>query len=112
LNRFIEKHKETRRRNVSLSTPVIIPLGGRMRLIQQDSAFVSLADVYANYCSMLEVQDPFAPLEFVRQQLSTLNTDENKLQLYTDINGQIPENMLTKVNLSREFKVFLLLLVY
>ena len=112
LNRFIEKHKETRRRNVTLNTPIIIPLGGRMRLIQQENTYVSLADVYANYCNMLDVNDPFAPLEFVRQQLTTLNNPEMQQQLYSDIIKQIPDNMLTKVNFINMYSMYANMLLF
>jgi hypothetical protein len=41
-----------------------------MRLIQSDTDFVCLAEVYAHHCSLLGL-DPYGPLDFYRQQAPT-----------------------------------------
>jgi transformation/transcription domain-associated protein len=46
LNGVLEKRKETRRRNLSLHLPWIVPLAPTVRLIQDDPSYVSLQDIH------------------------------------------------------------------
>lgn len=50
LNGVLEKRKESRRRNATFHLPTIVPLSPTVRLMQNDSSYVSLQGILTQYC--------------------------------------------------------------
>ena len=46
----LQKRKESRRRNLSFHLPVAIPLAPQLRLVENDSSYVSFQDIFDKYC--------------------------------------------------------------
>lgn len=47
---MLERRKESRKRNLSFHLPLIIPLAPQIRIIQDDSSYCSLQDIYEDHC--------------------------------------------------------------
>ncbi|KAI4255023.1 MAG: hypothetical protein LQ352_002768 [Teloschistes flavicans] len=49
-NGTLAKRKESRRRNLNFYLPLVIPLAPSLRLVQDDSSYISLQGVYEDHC--------------------------------------------------------------
>ncbi|KAL8711708.1 MAG: hypothetical protein Q9220_003879 [cf. Caloplaca sp. 1 TL-2023] len=49
-NGTLSKRKESRRRNLNFHLPLMIPLAPPLRLVQDDSSYISLQGVYEDHC--------------------------------------------------------------
>lgn len=49
-NGTLSKRKESRRRNLNFFLPLVIPLAPPLRLVQDDSSYISLQGVYEDHC--------------------------------------------------------------
>ena len=50
-NSVLRKRKEARRRNLQFHLPTVVALAPQLRLVQSDSSYVSLQDVYDDFCA-------------------------------------------------------------
>ncbi|KAI8806472.1 hypothetical protein BJ742DRAFT_680099, partial [Cladochytrium replicatum] len=50
LNTVLDRKKESRRRNLFFHLPVIVPLAPNVRLIQDDPSYVTLQEMYEDFC--------------------------------------------------------------
>lgn len=50
MNSVLKRRKEARRRNLQFHVPTAIALAPQLRLVQNDSSYVSLQDVFDDYC--------------------------------------------------------------
>jgi len=46
----LRKRKESRRRNLQFHIPTAIPLAPQLRLVQNDSSYISLQDIFDDFC--------------------------------------------------------------
>ena len=60
-NKFFEMHSNSRRRQLKLHVPVVIPITPRVRLARDYTSFRSLGDIY-NYGCQLKGMDPNTPI--------------------------------------------------
>ena len=49
-NGTLSKRKESRRRNLNFHLPLMIPLAPSLRLVQDDSSYISLQGIYEDHC--------------------------------------------------------------
>ena len=49
-NGVLSKRKESRRRNLTFHLPIMVPLAPSIRLVQEDSEYISLQGVYEDFC--------------------------------------------------------------
>ena len=58
--RTLQRKKESHKRNLYFHLPVAVPCGPSMRLMQNDSSYVTLADIYEQYCESTGIlrEDP------------------------------------------------------
>ena len=49
-NGTLNKRKESRRRNLNFNLPLVVPLAPAIRLVQDDSSYISLQGVYEDHC--------------------------------------------------------------
>ncbi|KAI7550896.1 hypothetical protein KC317_g14141 [Hortaea werneckii] len=54
-NGTLSKKKESRRRNLQFHLPVMVPLSPQIRMIQDDSSYITLQGVYEDYCRRNEI---------------------------------------------------------
>lgn len=51
MDSVLRKRKESRRRNLQFHLPTAIALAPQLRLVQNDSSYVSLQDIFDEFCS-------------------------------------------------------------
>ncbi|KAL9103081.1 MAG: hypothetical protein Q9163_001848 [Psora crenata] len=78
-NRVLSKRKESRRRNLNFTLPLMQPLAPSVRLIQDDVSYISLQGIYEDHCrrNSMNRDDPILfTLEKLRTgMLQNQNTD-------------------------------------
>ena len=59
--RILSRKKESHKRNLHFHVPVAVPCHPSMRLLQNDSSYITFGDVYEQFCleSGLVREDPF-----------------------------------------------------
>lgn len=50
LNSVLKRRKEARKRNIQFHAPSAVALAPQLRLVENDSSYVSLQDIYDDYC--------------------------------------------------------------
>lgn len=50
-NRTLSRKKESHKRNLHFHVPVSVPCHPSMRLLQSDSSYVTMGDIYENFCN-------------------------------------------------------------
>ncbi|KAK1760697.1 hypothetical protein QBC47DRAFT_408753 [Echria macrotheca] len=50
LNQTLSSKKESRRRDLQFTLPVIVPLAPHIRIVQEDTSYISLLNVYEDHC--------------------------------------------------------------
>ncbi|KZT74387.1 FAT-domain-containing protein [Daedalea quercina L-15889] len=60
LNLTLFRKKESRKRNLHFHLPVVVPCSSNMRLVQNDASYITLGDIYDQYCeeSGIAREDP------------------------------------------------------
>eukprot|EP01114_Cavostelium_apophysatum_P014185 TRINITY_DN3613_c0_g1_i5.p1 TRINITY_DN3613_c0_g1~~TRINITY_DN3613_c0_g1_i5.p1 ORF type:complete len:3612 (+),score=1106.25 TRINITY_DN3613_c0_g1_i5:200-11035(+) len=94
---FMNKHKETRKRNVYFNVPSIIPITPRVRLVQLEEDYISLAEMYAKNDGKNNHLAIYEPLQKYREKLITGNFNDanSRMQLYQEICSEVPNNILS-----------------
>jgi len=115
----LRKRKESRRRNLQFHLPTAIALAPQLRLVQNDSSYISLQDIFDEFCSardmtredaivsfydrVKQLHDPAIPRVSSDRQLAlTPQTDQRFVQLKAEIMEEIqakmvPDTVLTNV---------------
>lgn len=68
-NETLSKNVQTRRRNIQFSLPIAIPLSPQVRIMNDSSSFITMHQIYDEYCSQKGL-DPDAIQDFVLEQLN------------------------------------------
>jgi transformation/transcription domain-associated protein len=120
MNSVLRKRKEARRRNLQFHLPPAVPLAPQLRLVEADSSYISLQDIYDEYCAakkrsredsimafydrLKTLYDPAVPRVCrVSPGLADNQTDQRFIQLKTEVMEEIqtkmvPENILSNVS--------------
>ncbi|KAG1474893.1 hypothetical protein G6F56_000065 [Rhizopus delemar] len=101
LNYIIEGRKETRARNLSFYLPIIVPLAPNVRMVQDDSSYVSLYDVYEDHCDGIDMHKDNPLVYFIDKFKKNVNAHKDivnqkteLLNLRMEINDYIAANMV------------------
>lgn len=78
ISKILDEQKEARKRKLSFTVPVIVPLAPHIRLLSTKSNYTSLHEIYDNYCS-LNGQDKDAPIAFFLEKLKEFVVNNNVL---------------------------------
>ena len=70
-NRILERRKETRKRGLAFHVPLALPLAPQVRLIDHDSSFVSLQDIYERHCEEIGIGKDDPVIAWVEKMRST-----------------------------------------
>ena len=78
-NGVLVKRKESRRRNLTFYLPLMVPLAPSIRLVQEDSHFVSLQGIYEDHCRRngLNKDDPVL---FMMEKLRAMGEVRNNVR--------------------------------
>jgi len=105
MNCVLRRRKESRRRNLQFHLPAAVPLGTQLRLVQNDSSYVSMQEIYDDYALSRGMSHEDTILAFCDRQRqlydpSIPRTDPRYIQIKMEIIEEIqakmlPENVLT-----------------
>ncbi|ORY26601.1 putative histone acetyltransferase [Naematelia encephala] len=105
MNSVLKKRKESRRRNLQFHLPTAVALAPQLRLVQNDSSYISLQDVFDDFCDMRGMSREDSIMKFydrVKQlhDPSIPRTDNRFVQLKMEVMEEIsaktvPETVLT-----------------
>ena len=108
-NEIIQRRKETRRRNLSFHLPVIIPLAPQIRLIQDDPSYVTLQDIFEDYCGLNDISRDKPAIYYTNRIKDVLLTEDIskrskmehlnlKVEIFEEISQKIvPNSILSNV---------------
>ncbi|KAM6591803.1 hypothetical protein CsatA_014408 [Cannabis sativa] len=69
LNQMFDKHKESRRRHISIHTPIIIPVWSQVRMVEDDLMYSTFLEVYENNCARND-KEADHPITYFKEQLN------------------------------------------
>ncbi|GAA5864979.1 hypothetical protein JCM8547_004259 [Rhodosporidiobolus lusitaniae] len=106
LNCTLNNRKESRKRNLQFTIPVVVPLSPSVRIIENDASITTLQDVFEQHCEMLGLKKE-DPVLAVTERIRTLHRQEPALGRAEIINGRqeileeishkmIPDDVLKK----------------
>ncbi|CAI0392859.1 unnamed protein product [Linum tenue] len=92
MNQMFDKHKESRRRHISIHTPIIIPVWSQVRMVEDDVMYNTLLEVYENHCARND-READLPITYFKEQLNQAISGQVspeaivdlRLQAYSDI---------------------------
>ncbi|KZV22547.1 transformation/transcription domain-associated protein-like [Dorcoceras hygrometricum] len=96
MNLMFDKHKESRRRHISIHTPIIIPVWSQVRMVEDDLMYSTFLEVYENHCARND-READLPITYFKEQLnqaicgqiSPEAVVDLRLQAYNDITKNI-----------------------
>lgn len=77
LNYIIEGRKETRARNLSFYLPAIVPLAPNVRMVQDDTSYISLYDVYEDHCDSIDMHKDSPLVYFIEKFKKNVNAHKD-----------------------------------
>ncbi|KAF7789373.1 hypothetical protein EIP86_000317 [Pleurotus ostreatoroseus] len=110
-NGVLYRKKETHKRNLHFHVPIAVPCGPSMRILQNDSSYITLADIYEQFCDDAGImrEDPIflmgekgkaALREFRKLHGRMMDRPEyinTKKELFDEVRAKVvPEDVLTK----------------
>lgn len=98
-NQTLFKRKEARRRNLYFHLPIFVPIAPHIRLVQDDSSYVTLQTIYEDYVRNVPKMSRDDPMLFLLEQSCTMveqqktnpRTSEQLLIMKTEIFNKIQD---------------------
>ncbi|KAL8725777.1 MAG: hypothetical protein Q9166_007142 [cf. Caloplaca sp. 2 TL-2023] len=94
-NGTLSKRKESRRRNLNFYLPLMIPLAPPLRLVQDDSSYISLQGVYEDHCRRNGINKD-EPVLFTMDKLRALTEARGNVSFSTSPNTPSTTNNAQK----------------
>lgn len=94
MNRMFDKHKESRRRNISIHTPIIIPVWSQVRMVEDDLTYSTFLEVYENHCARNN-KEADQPITYFKEQLNQAISGQISPEAVVDLRLQA-YNYITK----------------
>nr|XP_029116772.1 transformation/transcription domain-associated protein isoform X3 [Elaeis guineensis] len=97
LNKMFDKHKESRRRHLSIHTPIIIPVWSQVRMVEDDLMYSTFLEVYEINCARhnREADMPITLFkERLNQAISGQVSPEAVLELRLQAYNEITKNIV------------------
>ncbi|EHA8588761.1 hypothetical protein COCNU_scaffold006566G000100 [Cocos nucifera] len=96
LNKMFDKHKESRRRHLSIHTPIIIPVWSQVRMVEDDLMYGTFLEVYEINCARHN-READIPITLFKEQLNQAISGqvspeavlELRLQAYNEITKNV-----------------------
>ena len=112
-NGVLSRKKESRRRNLNFHLPLMVPLAPHLRLVQDDSSYISLQGIFEDHCRRIEIKkdDPivFALKKVIASlepgRTGQLAVDPNvKLDIFTVVQEEmVPPTVVLEASLRSIF---------
>lgn len=102
-NATLAKKKESRRRNLQFHLPFMVPLSPQIRMIQDDTSYITLQGIYDDYCRRNDM-DKDQPTVFTMERMR--NITPNKQDQYQNIRLEAlhtVQNKYVPTDLVREY---------
>jgi transformation/transcription domain-associated protein len=106
-NTMLDRKTESRRRDLSLHVPAIVPLAPQTRLLKEDDSMISLLEVYEDHCGRegMQKDDHIAlyltRMKEIHQTVDTkLKSKVDLLNLKTEVMDEIKSKMIPEYVLS------------
>lgn len=77
LNYILERRKESRMRNLVFHLPAIVPLAPNVRMVQDDTSYTSLYDIYEDHCDSVHMHKDDPLVYFVEKFKSNINAQKD-----------------------------------
>eukprot|EP00842_Homolaphlyctis_polyrhiza_P006140 jgi/Hompol1/6527/HPOL_002281-RA len=111
LNDVMNRKKEARKRNLNFHLPIIVPLAPQIRLVEDDTANVTLQDIYEKHCAKMGIHKD-APIMFyakrIRESFATSDISKKQkvevLNLKTEIMEEIANRIIPETIVAQYFK--------
>ncbi|GAA6030453.1 hypothetical protein JCM8097_009114 [Rhodosporidiobolus ruineniae] len=87
LNCTLANRKESRKRNLQFTVPVVVPLSPSVRIVENDASIMTLQDVLEQHCEDLGLKKE-DPILAVTERIRTLHRQEPALDRTQIINGR------------------------
>ncbi|CAM8985650.1 unnamed protein product [Rhodiola kirilowii] len=98
MNQMFDKHKESRRRHISIHTPIIIPVWSQVRMVEDDLMYSTFLEVYENYCARNDREADF-PITYFKEKLNQAISGQISSEAIIDLRLQA-YNEITKTHVS------------
>ncbi|KAL8472429.1 hypothetical protein ACS0TY_029584 [Phlomoides rotata] len=99
MNRMFDKHKESRRRHISIHTPIIIPVWSQVRMVEDDLMYSTFLEVYENHCARND-READLPITYFKEQLNQAISGQISPEAVVDLRQQayndITKNIVTE----------------
>lgn len=112
-NGVLSRRKESRRRNLNFHLPLMVPIAPHLRLVQDDSSYISLQGIFEDHCRRTGINkdDPIVfALKRVIGSLEPGRTGQNavdpvvKLEIFNCIQtDMVPNNIVVEVSFIHQF---------
>jgi transformation/transcription domain-associated protein len=79
MNSVLRKRKEARRRNLQFHLPTAVALAPQLRLVQNDSSYVSLQDVFDKFCATQNVSREDSIMAFLDRMKQLLDPSMSRV---------------------------------
>ncbi|KAF9891502.1 hypothetical protein FE257_003969 [Aspergillus nanangensis] len=93
-NGILGKRKESRRRNLYFHLPLMVPLAPHIRLVRDDSSYISMHGIYEDYCRRVGINRD-DPVIFTMEKMKALS--ETKQNRSTDQQQVLRTEILTAI---------------
>ncbi|KAL2811601.1 hypothetical protein BJX63DRAFT_274498 [Aspergillus granulosus] len=93
-NGVLAKRKESRRRNLYFHLPLMVPLAPHIRLVRDDSSYISMQGIYEDYCRRVGINKD-EPVLFTMEKMRALA--ETKQNRTADQQQVLRTEMLTAI---------------
>ncbi|PHH60652.1 hypothetical protein CDD81_1373 [Ophiocordyceps australis] len=78
LNQTLSRKKESRRRDLQFTLPLMVPLAPHIRIVQEDTSYVTLQAVYEDHCRLVGLRKD-EPVLFTLDKLRGVLESKNQL---------------------------------
>ncbi|CAI2169805.1 6786_t:CDS:10 [Funneliformis geosporum] len=94
-NGMLERRKESRKRNLSFHLPLIVPLAPQIRIVEDDSSYCSLQDIYEDHCDNTGISKDDPIIYYTNKMKANLSHVAMRRHLY-GLRVEIAEQIATK----------------
>lgn len=95
-NGLLAKRKESRRRNLYFHLPLMVPLAPHIRLVRDDSSYISMQGIYEDYCRRVGMNKDEPVLFTMDRMRSLAETKQNVSLLYLPLIPRSHANSLQR----------------
>ncbi|KAG9303929.1 hypothetical protein G9A89_005839 [Geosiphon pyriformis] len=96
LNSVLDGRREARRRNLFFHLPLVIPLAPQIRLVQDDSSYSSLQDIFEDYCDTKGVNKDEPIIYYTNKMRANLSLIRGRAGL-TNLKVEIADEIASKM---------------